>query len=151
MTIIAVKHRTMAADSWCFRGSSGGPLPDGQHKIIRVPGGGLVGACGGALDIYRLHQWVRGGMDCDNQPRFLFPAEHDQSIDWLWLRLDGTLWRGDASLATHPVTAPGAIGISEAAVFAEGAMAAGASVEVAVRLATERCVYVGGPVQVEHL
>jgi hypothetical protein len=63
----------------------------------------------------------------------------------------GVVFMAHANDPWHPVSWPKAIGEASAAVFAEGAMAAGASAEQAVRLAIEHCVYAHGEVQVERL
>lgn len=151
MTIIAVKDRIMAADSWSFRNEVGYPLGAADKKIARAPDGSLVAGCGCTLDNYALRQWVRAGMDFKAAPALQYPTSSEDSVDWLWVKPDGTTWRGSADFMVFPVSTPFAIGILSAVLLVEGAMIAGASAEEAVRIAISRCAFVGGELQVEHL
>lgn len=147
MTIIAIQGNTMVADSKQFVNGRSSPCPNG--KIIRAPDGSLVGACGASVDTYALRVWVLAGMDFGTKLKMKYEATNDESILWLWLKLDGTVWMGDADLRLHPVANPVAMGMG--AEFVDGAMAAGADAEAAVRLAIGRIAYVGGAVQIERL
>jgi hypothetical protein len=147
VTIIAVQGGTMVADSMQFVNGRSSPCPDG--KIARAPDGSLVGACGGSVDTWALRQWVRDGMNFNAKPAMMYPATHDESIMWLWLKPDRTVWKGDADFRLHPVANPVAMGMG--AEFVDGAMSAGASIVRAVELAVQRLAYLGGAVQVERL
>lgn len=151
MTIIAVKDGWMAADSYSFVGSVGYPLAKGHSKITRSPDGSLVGSCGASVDCYALRLWVLDGMDFKKSPEFTYAADNEDSVYWFWLRKDGWLLAGDASMKVHPISMPAACGSSGACDMACGAMSFGATAEEAVRLVVERCNDVGGPVQIEKL
>lgn len=151
MTIIAVKDGYMAADSYEFVGEIGYPLAEGDSKIVRAPDGSLVGSCGSGMDCYVLRLWVLDGMDFRKPPKFTLTADNDDSVYWFWLRKDGYLLAGDATMKVHPMSQPAACGSSGASDMVVGAMAFGASAEEAVRFAVERCNCVGGPVQVERI
>lgn len=152
MTIIAVQGRTMAADTWAWRGGVGYPVAPGHLKIVRAPDGSLVGSAGDASDLTIFRAWVIAGMDFGNRPTLRTTSEEER-IDWLWLKKSGELWRGNHLCDMHPVGLPGgyAIGINDAVMFCEGAMCAGMDIEQAVRMTIHRCAYVGGEVQVERL
>lgn len=151
MTIIAVKGRTMAADSMAVKGDVRTHLAPGDTKIIRAPDGSLVGSCGNSSDCWTLRQWVLDGMSFAQPPSFAHAASSDVSVDWLWLKTDGTAWRGDARMTVHPLLAPTTIGCSPAWQFTEAAMFLGLSAYDAVQFAITHCQNIGGAVQVESL
>lgn len=154
MTLIAVKNGVMAADSGVFRGDMRMTLAPIDLKIVRAPDGSLVGACGSSVDCWRLREWVQAGMSLLMQPRLSYPQpDHDQAIDWLWLKPDGSLWRGDAAMNVHPLdpAQPTTIGCAPAWAFAESVMLAGYSAQAAVQHAITYCQNLSGPVQVERL
>lgn len=152
MTIIAIKDRIMAADSWTF--SAGVGSPAALPKITRALDGSLVGASGGCIATELFRDWVHAGMNFTDVPK-LEPDDDDpynkDRIAWLWLKPDGGTRYGDHRFRTHPISTPGTVGMESACLVAEGAMIAGASAEEAVRIAISRCVFVGGEPQVEHL
>lgn len=146
MTIIAIKGDTMAADSDCFNQHIRYPMV--FQKISRGPTG-LIGICGPTSDAYRIHLWFRNGESPEDKPSGLRIGE--EGIEGLILRPDGSVWHFDERLLLTPSVAPATTGVSNACIFAEGAMAFGATAEQAVRLAIEHCTHVGGPVQVERI
>jgi hypothetical protein len=150
MTIIVVQGRTMAADSFSFRGGVG--YPCAQPKIVRAPDGSLVGSAGSFPDIDLLKKWVIDGMDWSKPPTFAYDKDNDDnSIDNLWLRSTGELLRFGPAMKPYAISNPATVGINDACTLAEGMMMAGRSVEMAVAAVCERCAYVGGPIQVERL
>lgn len=137
----------MAADSASLQGS----LIVNEHtKKIYRSRNGLFGAAGETNDCYRVGRWFEEGEDQAGKPDGLRSGE--DSICGLILRLDGQVWFIDERLSPHPCgkTAT-SLGGEQAVTFVEGAMAAGASAEEAVRLSLSRCGYVGGFVQVERI
>lgn len=152
MTIIAVKNGIMAADSLCLRSHTRIPMTEGDKKIVRAPDGSLVGSCGSAVDCYALNQWAIAGMDFKAPPRFSYAApDHEDAVDWMWLKTDGSVWRGDACLNLHPVPSSSSLGAYPAWAFADSAMYLGLSAEAAVRHAMRYCERIGGEVQVERV
>ena len=149
MTIIAVKNHIMAADSGTFSGSIVYRMADGHPKIVRAPDGSLVGAAGTSYDTYLLREWAKNGLNFADTPKI--SDEKDEPLAWLWLRPDGTLWRGNNAFNICPSQPIYSIGYEGACQVAEGAMWAGATAPEAVQIAIDHCVYVAGPVQVERL
>lgn len=152
MTIIATDGRTMVSDTYCF---SEHFLSSTFPKIVRAPDGSLVGASGLVADCHALREWVIAGMDFKNPPTLAEPfnpdRERDTSVDWMWLKVDGTVWRGLATMATYPQKPPTSIGMHTATVVVETAMALGVPIVRAVEFAIDRCNGIGGEVQIEHL
>lgn len=148
MTIIAVKGAEMAADSACFQGNVMFPLP--SPKIVRVPGGGLVGAAGATGDCTALRLWAGEGMNFSDPPKLSFSSpDQDSSILWLWLRPDGIVHMGDCTMSHWLVPQPVAIG--SGAEFVYGLLEAGVTLACAVSIAIKRIVFLGGDVQVEQI
>jgi hypothetical protein len=142
----------MAADSHTFRGEQARSMPPNDPKIARAPDGSLVGASGDSSDTYMLREWVRMGMDFGTPPHLEFTdPDKPQSIDWIWMKLDGSLWRGDCKIKVFPVVKPYAIGIRDAVGFVEGMLAAGATLKDAMEKTIGWHTYVGGPVQIERV
>jgi hypothetical protein len=152
MTVVAVKDNIMAADGAVVSGSQVAPLSPLDQKIVRLPDGSLVGAAGSARECWQLAVWCRAGMPADHRPVFsCMDADKDEAVDWLWLKMDGSLWRGGPELRPYPVSQPYTIGCYAAGLMAHGAMIAGKSAEDAVRVIIPHCRNVGLPVQVEAL
>lgn len=149
MTIIAYKDGILAADSVSVRGGMRAPIM--QPKLIRAPDGTITGSAGSGPALHEFRQWVIAGMNFTNLPAGWDKNSADD-LDALILKPDGSLWRMDQKYRLYPLPRNSTcIGDNDAAVFAEGAMAAGMSAPDAVRLAIEHCVYIGGPVQVERI
>jgi hypothetical protein len=152
VTVIAVKGRTMAADSWAV--AVGMRWDIAFPKIVRGRGG-LLGISGSTRDAYRVQRWFVEGEHQDPcqwplcKPRDLKTGE--DGISALILRPDGSLWHMDETLAPCPIANPSTVGYTTACAFVEGAMRAGLDAEAAVRLAIEHCTHVGGTVQVESI
>lgn len=147
MTVIAVKDRAMASDSASFLGSL--VVDENARKIYRSRNG-LFAATGEANDCYRVGLWFEGGEDPAAKPEGLRSGA--DGISGLILRPNGRAWLIDDRLSPHPCgQAATSVGGDQVVSFVEGAMAAGASAEEAVRLALPRCNYIGGFVQVERL
>jgi len=148
MTIIAVAGSIMAADSASFQDDI--MFPSAEPKIVRAPGGGLIGACGAAGDCQILRRWVAGGMDFDKPPKFSHPdATNDKSLLWLWLKSDLSVEMGDSTMNCWIVLSPVVIGCG--AGYLHGLLDGGVDLPEAVRRAIERVQYIGGPVQVERV
>lgn len=151
MTIIAVAGDMMLADSMSFRGDVGERIPPGRSKIHRAPDGSLVGAAGYVGDIFALYKWVDAGMNWLCPPKLAFEHKDDDSLDWLHLRLDGTVWRCQASWMPYEIAKPNTIGMNGACYLFEGAMEAGATPIRAMEIAVRRTAFTGGDVHFEHL
>jgi hypothetical protein len=152
MTIIAVSGREMACDGVSSLGSLLLPMAPGETKIVRAPDGSLVGASGSGGDCQRLRNWATNGMSWEAFPRLTHrPVDQEDSIHWLWLKPDGTLWFGDAIGNVHEVSNPFSIGFSHACSFVDGALAAGANLHQAVTMACERHAFLRPPVSMLSL
>lgn len=149
MTIIAVVGDMMLADSFMFRGETGSKCV--RDKVVRLPDGSLLGACGYCGDIEKLYNWAMAGMDFDNPPKFALPTTDDNMCDWLHLRLDRTLWRCTAQLAPYQMESPSCVGVNQACILWEGAVMGGCNPIRAMELTIAKCAYVGGDVDYKRL
>ena len=148
MSIVVVKNDVMAADTSAWAGSLRdiSPVP----KIVRAPSGTLYGAAGRMRDLYQLRLWVLAGEPAYNQPTFGPSGGSDDSPLFI-LRLDpdGSVWFATGSVRFCPEVPMTAVGYGNAAMFAMGAMAAGASAAHAVALTIRGVEFTGGDVQYE--
>ena len=148
MTVIAVKDGVMATDTRYRSGSMHGRLLPGTSKIRRLADGSVMGGAGDLHDVLLMQEWMMAGMP-EPRPEFIGQPEKDNSLIVVWAKTDGSIWSADMDeklifrQRQTPVLASGEFG---AAMFVEGAMAAGASAQEAVRLAIGCCVSVGGDV-----
>ena len=148
MSIVVVKNDVMAADTSAWAGSlrDKSPVP----KIVRAPSGTLYGAAGRMRDLYQLRLWVLAGEPADNPPTFdLLGGPNDSPLSILRLDPDGSVWFALGDVQFCPEVPVVAIGHINAAMFATGAMAAGASAAHAVALTIRGVEYTGGDVQYE--
>ena len=148
MSIVVVKNDVMAADTSSWSGSLRdiSPVP----KIVRAPSGTLYGAAGRMRDLYQLRLWVLAGEPADDLPAFEPSGGPDESpVSILRLDQDGSVWFALGSARFCPEVPMTAIGYGNAAMFAMGAMAAGASAAHAVALTIRNVGYTGGGVQYE--
>jgi hypothetical protein len=145
MTIIACDGHTMVADSWCFHGDVGYPMP--TPKIVRVPDGGIVGAAGFRAECDAIRSWASNGFRDADKPTL--DREHDST--WLWLKPNGELWQACWDMKLYRLLPPFTVGVQEACLLAEGAMNCGVCIVAAVEMAISRCNSVGGPVTVLRL
>lgn len=141
MTTIAYKDGIMAADSGVtyddtYKGST--------QKIFFSKKSGVVGMCGSLAYLAKFKKWVEvEHCDLAKIPN----TEGDATA--LWLKTDETVWLIECGLAVQ-VNAPYyATGSGHA--LATGAMAAGASAEQAVLVATIHDAHSYAPVQVANL
>lgn len=151
MTIIAVHNDIMGADSMSFSEGMMKPFPRDVSKIARAPDGSLVGGTGHSLDTHALREWVVAGMDFAKPPKFLNHTDNTDCIMWVWLRHDAKCFSGNETMMFHEVSTPYAIGYQTATTLWLGAILAGASMEQAIRIAIERCVWVGGEPHLQQL
>lgn len=149
MTIIACAGNIMVADGAVFRGQIRYPSP--YKKIIRAPDGSLCGACGPSQQIDAWRYWVEAGMNFSELPRLPEAEEKDNQIDWLWLRPDEKLLRGNHNFDTYEVSNPNCIGDLAACTFWEGANWATGNPQFALLVSLEHCVWIGGEPQMEVL
>ena len=148
MSIVVVKDDVMAADTSAWSG----PLRDTSPvpKIVRAPSGTLYGAAGRMRDVYQLRLWVLAGEPADAPPVFNPSGGLDESpLPILRLDQDGSVWFAIGSVRFCPEVPVVAIGHDTAAMFAMGAMAAGASAAHAVALTIRSVEYTGGDVHYE--
>jgi hypothetical protein len=151
MTIIAATNTLMIADGARFNGCIKQRMPEGKGKIIRAPDGSLVGMAGTMTWTEQLRRWVDIGMLWSEKPVFQPNANDDNTMAWLWLQTNGTLWFGDQRMEPYEVTAPSAIGMEIAAAVVESLIIAGVDPIRAMNLTIERHTYTGGPLQIVYL
>lgn len=143
MTVIACKNGIMAADE----GVWGDGLCFGTTtKIQRLADGSLCAAAGPRPLIQAFHRWMESGQKNKLRPRHT----DEENFGGLWLKLDGSIWRVSHLFEVYDSPWPfSAEGIRTQ--FMLGAMAAGASAELAVQLAIKHSDGAFGSVQVERL
>jgi hypothetical protein len=144
MTVIAYKDGIMVADSGTW--SEGIVYEVPFPKLTRSPSGCVLGLAGKLSDAWLLRQWVLGDMPKDHKPEFSGKDQEEPAV--LMARPDGSLWRSGGALRFCPEPLPSCAGEITAASFVEGAMAAGASAEEAVRLAIQHNCWAAGTPQV---
>lgn len=137
VTIIAFKAGVMAADTQISLGSA----KFNAQKLVRLPDGGVAGACGDWAAAYAGLKFLADGNseDDDNKPDI-----SDTTI--LIARPDGSLWRMDGRFPAYPILDKTmAIGCgADAAIMA---MALGKSALESVGLVTHQDIMCGEPVQ----
>jgi hypothetical protein len=141
MTVIACRDNIIAADTATWDGDIKIGL---VQKIVRLPDGSLLAACGKASLIWGYIEWLKD--DGVEKPT---DGASEEDFGALNLRCDGVFsidHHYQAMRVDADFYALGAHGE-----FLYGAMAAGASAEEAVRLALKYCGFAGGEVQVERL
>lgn len=145
MTAIAYRDGIMAADSVSWTALNSSIKVPSRPKIIRPLAGGVLGCMGEASEIEHIrHSMLRGP---PIEPA-IFDKEYDTAA--LWAREDGTLAMLRCNGRWFEIASPFyAAGASDT--FIWGALHAGASAELAVRLAVEHTDGAGGEVQVERL
>lgn len=138
MTVIACRDGVMAADTAVWQGEV---MVGRLNKIIRLDDRSLLAMAGDSSLAQVCRDWLNG----DHRPSPV--GEFDFGA--LWLRSTG-LFRIDHRFLAY--ADPGDYAAEGAHdEFVLGAMAAGASAEEAVHLATKYCRRAGGEVQVERL
>ena len=148
MTVIAVKDGIVAADTMCKSGPMCNRLLPGFSKIRRLPDGSVMGGAGDLYDLLLMQEWMTGGMT-EPRPKLKVAPDKDNSLLVVWAKTDGSIWVMDEQegpMFQQKQAAMYASGEFGAAMFVEGAMAAGASAEEAIRLAIGCCHSVGGDV-----
>lgn len=142
MTAIAYRDGVMSADSGTF---AGGLYVGAHRKIGRAPDGTIGAATGPTSVCDRFRRWLEGDM----LTRFSTP---DLERDFLAILVkpDGTVLYLEDDGEPYEVVAPfHALGCAQDVLI--GAMAAGATAEEAVLIATSRCDGVGATPQVVYL
>jgi hypothetical protein len=144
VTIIVAMKMTMVADS----GESQGDLmlTVGYPKIVRNSDGWLAGACGSSGLAAVFNAWFKKGTP-ETKPEM----PDGKNFAALLMDPSGNVYRIEESLLAYPVSEPAICGASDAEGYVLGALDMGASPEQAVELASNRCVWVKGPVQVERI
>lgn len=143
MTIIAYRDGILASDTGAWTGIT---LCGNVQKTTRTKTGGLVAASGDTGLCMWLLNLMHEGLPLTDPPRM----EPDEQFNGLFIKSDGLVWRCNANLAWFRIDAPfHSLGRSHP--FCDGAMAAGATAEEAVRLALKHTDGGGGDVQVERL
>lgn len=145
MTIIASDGTCMVADSWCFHGDVGYPMP--TPKIVRTPDGGIVGAAGFRAECDAIRSWASNGFLDAEKPTL----DKEQDSTWLWLKPNGELWQAFWDMKLYRLLPPFSVGANAACMMAEGAMNCGVDIVTAVEMAIRRCDSVGGAVTVLRL
>lgn len=138
MTVIAFKGGVMAADTML----SGGNQQCRAQKIVRLPDGGVVGACGQWGRAYAGLKYLEEGGDPDAKdglPKI-------DGANFLIARPDGSLWLVEDEFPPYPLRdTVAAIGCgSDAALMA---MTLGLTAVEAVARVTRQDVLCGDPVQ----
>lgn len=144
MTAIAYKKGVLAADTQQFSGN----LREGiTEKIARRSDGALAGASGRADLDHQFLELFKSGRSLDE---FKPQGTSEDDFCALVIEPDGSVWNYTA-LGKHPAGDAPFHTLGGAYPFLHGAMAAGASAEEAVRLATVHCSNCGGDVTVLRL
>lgn len=140
MTTIAFKNGVLAADT---RWSDEGRSDDYSPKIWRV-GKVLIGACGSRSAAAKFRQWVLDGMNGNS------PYEGNPIGNGMLVAPGGKLvcWCG---AGPWPVVSMPFYALGSGTHYAQGAMAAGATAEEAVRIASRYDQATGGELTVLHL
>jgi hypothetical protein len=140
LTVIACRNNILAADT----ASWDGDIKIGRvQKIVRLPDGSLVAACGKASLVWGYTDWLLIGAEK--------PADGATEEDFGAIHLTlGAVCSIDHHYCAVPVEAD-FYALGSHTEFLYGAMAAGASAEEAVRFALKYCGFAGGEVQVERL
>lgn len=142
MTIIAVKHGTMAADSASFTGSR--REQSMRPKLYQRADGAIVGCAGAATSCHDMIDWFMGGEHEVSKP--VLPQVEGE-LEALVLRPDGRVYRCSEDLRYYEVGNLYAVGETTASAMTMGAMHAGATAREAVQIAINNTIYVGGEVQ----
>jgi hypothetical protein len=144
MTIIVAAKGQMVADS----GETMGEIVQrvAFPKIVRNNQGWLAGCSGEAGDGDLFNRWFKDGMPIDRKPEI-----DNDKFAALLMSPGGDVYRIEDHLNRYRVNEPATCGEQTAEAFVLGAIAAGASLETAVSLACDWCVWVKGPVQVESV
>lgn len=141
MTTIACDGLSMAADGLCVDHTDM-VVERSLAKIRRLADGRICGGAGSSFDFDSWTHWLTDGKP-DEAPMT------DNTFCGLILHPDGRLLWVDHKGRELPQSVPAAIG--SGAVFAMGAMYAGASAKKAVEIATLLDVHSGGTVREEKL
>jgi hypothetical protein len=144
MTIIAFKDGVMAADTMLSAHNS----QTRAQKIMRLPDGGVAGACGQWNRAYSALRYLADGGSLDDRPSQR-TQEGPPNIDGATLLVakpDGSLWLLEDEFPAFPIRdAVAAVGCgSDAALMA---MTLGLSAVEAVAKVTKQDVLCGDPVQ----
>jgi hypothetical protein len=151
MTLIVYSDGAMAADDGIFC--------DSRREISAMPkvvcsSLGLFGAAGDWPDTELCHDWFMSGMGQQEAEELRGILRHEkggESVTLLWVKADGSVWRADGRLHFGRVRSPEVIGEPAACAFAMGALSMGAGAELAVSLASQKCVWVGPGASVVRL
>lgn len=128
MTVVVTDRVSMVADSQI---TDDGLVSTGYRKVMKTPGGMLVGGAGDYTSVLKFFRWVIDGMDMDNPPHLLgdFCA--------LVLLPDGRLFYMTSDLFPMELNEPYAC-IGSGGNYASGMMAAGKTPYEAVKLTCAR-------------
>lgn len=151
MTIIACANNMMVADSKRFSSTVSFDLAPGHQKIMRAPDGSLVGCAGTYACFQAARTWILNGMNFNVRPKLPDEQDNKTPLDWIWLQLDGRVFRGDHNFDYHEVSQPETIGVAEACWVWHGAFWACDNPVRAIEIAIEHCQYVDGKPQIEYL
>jgi hypothetical protein len=137
MTTIAYRAGILAGD----RQVNFDTINDCQiTKVVRTPGGVLVGASGSTSMCRAIRQWFMGG-EAGERPAF---KVNDESASALVIRPDGSIEYHDV-IGWHEIGAE-FYAIGSGYTIALGAMAMGANAEDAVKVASRFCTKTGDKV-----
>ena len=133
MTTIAWDGRMLAADRM-------GVLDDFKFddgpKLRALSGGRYVACCGMAQIVERVLPWMETGGQRPEMPE-------SASFSAILVTSDGDAFLIENNLIPMPIASGQRFAIGSGAQFALGAMEAGASAELAIRIANDLCVYSG--------
>jgi hypothetical protein len=146
MTIVVAHNGVMVADGGAYCGNR--KVRMAFAKIRRTKAGGLCACAGSEDDCFVFGRWSEAGFPAGDIPKL---TEGPDGFSALVIDPDGSVWVHYAPERRHPVVQPAFIGETTAINMVHGMMLAGMDAEAAVRLATEHCVWIDAPVQVERL
>lgn len=149
MTLIVASHGIMAADHYSSTGDLASTLPPGEHKIVRTPQGFLFGSGGRGTNTRALREWAKNGMDWSNTPKMMRAPDDEDLYVFMWMELDGRVFKGTLDFHWNEVAHPGALGTSEGQTVAETLSRIGWLPPDILAYACKNLYFIEGPVQVE--
>ena len=140
MTVIAFKDGVMAADTRLSDYNEAARAT----KLVRLPDGGVAGACGKWADAYAALRWLEAGGQYEDEHDDKLPTISGASL--LLAKPDGSLWLIEGRFPAYPLLDK-VCAVGCGAEAAKMAMTLGLSAPEAVSRVTRQDLLCGDPVQ----